>query len=429
MKRIIFLLVLLCFKILYVNAAPGDVAGEYFSTKIGTFLNGCEIDSINIGGQTLISAEAMHYYSFNVVWDESERTLRIDSVPHAVNGSAPYIKKSNYPDGMVLGNYYETDIVTYLDGKPITAYNIGGRTYVHAEEMRNFGYEVIWDEADRNLFIKSPDRAGYVYGIKMATGKAQKTEAAGGFSLRYTPQAITAAGDAEYCNIDFYSRATNYEFVFGFYQNGGLFQAQSLIGILNSVTTNHDTEKYIKIFLNGEEAKNIAVSSFKGNGHLSFLISIEDMPRLKKNEIAEISLSVGTVADSEEFIIVNQQTDVEKLPDYVEKNLKKYENDHMVTYYQTEDYFVVFLKESPRLGQIDAHRLYLVNRRTWECSEDILEQVRQFDGFCDGILNPFDYKSDGADKFLFACKSNEKTGNFYVELNSAKVHKISEVTN
>ena len=41
----------------------GDIAGEYYSTDIHTILNGIEIDSINIGGRTLISAENMSYYS------------------------------------------------------------------------------------------------------------------------------------------------------------------------------------------------------------------------------------------------------------------------------------------------------------------------------------------------------------------------------
>ena len=55
-----------------------------------------------------------------------------------------------------MANYYTTDIVTYLNGKEITSYNIGGRTVILAEEMKNFGYSVIWDELKRELLIDKP---------------------------------------------------------------------------------------------------------------------------------------------------------------------------------------------------------------------------------------------------------------------------------
>ena len=155
-----------------VFAAPGDIAGQYYSTDIRTTLNGEEIDSINIGGKTLISAEDMIYYSFGVYWNPDARTLEVYRVSHASNGAPPAVEKNNYPAGTVKGNYYDTDIITYLDGKPVTAYNIGGRTYILAEQMRDFGYEVIWDETGRTLDIVSPDRAGYEYTIPMTFDEA-----------------------------------------------------------------------------------------------------------------------------------------------------------------------------------------------------------------------------------------------------------------
>ncbi len=143
-------------------AVSGDIAGTYYSTNISAIVNGREIDSINIGGRTLISAEAMEQYGFGVYWEENERALYITHIVGAEIGETPVIKKSNYPSGMPLGNYYETDIKTYLDDHIITAYNIGGKTYIPAREMEAYGYEVIWNEIDRNVFITSPDRAGSV---------------------------------------------------------------------------------------------------------------------------------------------------------------------------------------------------------------------------------------------------------------------------
>ena len=50
------------------SAATGGIAGHYYYTDIVTYLRGMPISSINIGGQTLISAEAMNRYGFEVNW-------------------------------------------------------------------------------------------------------------------------------------------------------------------------------------------------------------------------------------------------------------------------------------------------------------------------------------------------------------------------
>ena len=52
-------LLLISFVLPISAARPGDIAGKYYSTDIVTTLNGAQIDAINIGGQTLISAEDM----------------------------------------------------------------------------------------------------------------------------------------------------------------------------------------------------------------------------------------------------------------------------------------------------------------------------------------------------------------------------------
>ena len=56
----------MAFQCLACFAKSGDIAGKYYSTDIKTYLTGAQIDAINIGGQTLISAEDMQYHSFFV---------------------------------------------------------------------------------------------------------------------------------------------------------------------------------------------------------------------------------------------------------------------------------------------------------------------------------------------------------------------------
>ena len=59
-----------------------------------------------------------------------------------------------------IGDVIETDIITMIDHSPIASYNIDGYTYVIAEDLRNYGFDVVWDGEARTLSI---DRAANVY--------------------------------------------------------------------------------------------------------------------------------------------------------------------------------------------------------------------------------------------------------------------------
>lgn len=59
--------------------------------------------------------------------------------------------------GESLGWVLYSDVVAYINGVPIRSYNIGGSTYVVAEELSEYGFSVNWyaDEADGVLTIGS----------------------------------------------------------------------------------------------------------------------------------------------------------------------------------------------------------------------------------------------------------------------------------
>lgn len=163
MKRIAFIMFLFVCLCICAGAAGPDIAGSYYYTDIKVTLYDAPITSYNIGGQTVIEAEVLNwYYGFEVVWDPTQRTLSINdtslgvATPSALSGEL--CSSTQGITGQAAGNYYETDIVTYLDGKEITSYNIGGKTCIVAEQMLSFDYSVIWDGAQRTLSItKSPD--------------------------------------------------------------------------------------------------------------------------------------------------------------------------------------------------------------------------------------------------------------------------------
>ena len=109
MKRLFtsFLLLSLLTQSSFAAQTPiGSVAGSYYSTDIVTTLNGEEIHAINIGGQTLISAEDMRDYGFSVVWDSDNRTLSVYRLFHSKDTAPPTVSRTDLPTGTVLGHYY-----------------------------------------------------------------------------------------------------------------------------------------------------------------------------------------------------------------------------------------------------------------------------------------------------------------------------------
>ena len=89
-----------------------------------------------------------------MTWNGTERTLRIVWA-NAPVGGGPEVSASTLRPGTPLGNYFYTDIVTYLNGTPIDAWNTGGRTYICAEDMLSYGCQVIWDGEARTLTVTS----------------------------------------------------------------------------------------------------------------------------------------------------------------------------------------------------------------------------------------------------------------------------------
>lgn len=58
----------------------------------------------------------------------------------------------------VIGGVLATDIGAVIDDMPIRSYNIDGSTYIVAEDLRSYGFDVVWDGDARTLDI-SPNGA------------------------------------------------------------------------------------------------------------------------------------------------------------------------------------------------------------------------------------------------------------------------------
>lgn len=161
-KKLLSALLIMLFTLLSsAYAANGDVIGNYYYTDIKTYLYYSPITSYNIGGETMIDAEILNWhYGFDVYWYEDKRILDITDKGGRFNSlqalSGELCESQNGKTGEIAGKFYETDIKTYLNKKEIKSANIGGRTYIKAEEMKEHGYDVAWDSEKRTLTITKP---------------------------------------------------------------------------------------------------------------------------------------------------------------------------------------------------------------------------------------------------------------------------------
>jgi hypothetical protein len=53
----------------------------------------------------------------------------------------------------IIGEVLSTDIGTLIDFEPIKSYNINDYTYIKAEDLRDYGFNVDWNEKARSLSI------------------------------------------------------------------------------------------------------------------------------------------------------------------------------------------------------------------------------------------------------------------------------------
>ena len=61
------------------SAKPGDIAGKIYSTDIVAYIDEMAVPSFNIGGKTVVIAEELEPYGFEVIWDGDKRTLNVNT--------------------------------------------------------------------------------------------------------------------------------------------------------------------------------------------------------------------------------------------------------------------------------------------------------------------------------------------------------------
>lgn len=65
------------------------------------------------------------------------------------------LPQAAFADSGIAGQIYSTDILAYVNGKPIDGYNIGGRTVIIAEDLVDYGFTYTYDDESRVLRVAS----------------------------------------------------------------------------------------------------------------------------------------------------------------------------------------------------------------------------------------------------------------------------------
>ena len=283
MKKILAVLLAVCFCASLTVNANGRIIGTYVNTDIVAYIDGLAINSYNIDGWTGVVAEDLANYGFDVTWNGSERTLRIDKTGNKpINGTFD-VAVNTKPIGSYAGNIYATDIKTYVDGEEVKAFNIGGRTIIYIDELLRVG-DVRWYEFERKICYSSVD----LWSINLydTNYNAVVDKNIDSFSLNMLKNAdgqyVTEGENLDY--LDYLKLSYNPEngmcFSFSIYQRV-LFHTEDLLtrllevcnesydGTIISETTDL-ANKRLKILINGESVSVSKVTRGKGNGHTDF---------------------------------------------------------------------------------------------------------------------------------------------------------------
>lgn len=135
-----------------VSAKTGDVIGKIYSTDIKAYINGTEIPSYSLDGKTAFIIEDItdHY-------EYSDPLRTLSCYMYWLNNDS-YDVKPDKP-GRVLGNVYETDIVTYFRGTKIPCFALNGKMAVAIEDVGNdrewseYGAKYTWDPVARTISL------------------------------------------------------------------------------------------------------------------------------------------------------------------------------------------------------------------------------------------------------------------------------------
>lgn len=130
------------------TAKVGDINGMALNTDIVAYINHYAIPSYALNGQSVIVAEDLTHFGFDVLWNNTDKSLHI-SRNTKTQVQPMNVNKSDIPNTF-FANTLETDIRVYAQDKQLTSYAINGYTMIPIEELGIFG-SITWSAEERAI--------------------------------------------------------------------------------------------------------------------------------------------------------------------------------------------------------------------------------------------------------------------------------------
>ncbi len=139
------------------EAAIGTIMGDVLYTDIKTYFNGELINGINVDGYTAISARAFQGRGYTVTFDEAKRRVDINRTDKQVEKIFEKPLSKDLKVGTVIGHILATDIVVYIDGTRMAAYNFDGYMVVMVPYLvqPDNGISVEYNNITRKLMVET----------------------------------------------------------------------------------------------------------------------------------------------------------------------------------------------------------------------------------------------------------------------------------
>jgi hypothetical protein len=176
----------------------GDILGNVLHSDIVAYINNHAIPTSITDGKTMVVAEDLRNYGFDVEWDGVNRALYINPGRNAYTPLP--VAPSAMPVGTFKTHYLHSDIRIFLSGEQVEGFSIDGRMLIDFELLERYG-TIVWDGTARSLSLTT--RGGHASTAPQAAAPQAAAPQAHNVSYNnifrhyewYVDQGLTGASD------------------------------------------------------------------------------------------------------------------------------------------------------------------------------------------------------------------------------------------